>query len=306
MSNSKYLMRYLTILNFLEKKSATFEEIEFHLENESNLYFGERLNIQKRTFQRDIKEISRLFDIEIVCDRRNKCYYRKKREEDSVYDNNSLRMLEAFQMLNTVQLKTDFGNFLIFETRKPLGMNNINGMLHALQNSFVIKFLHSSYWKESEIKSVEPLGVKEIQNRWYLIGKDLKVNHIKTFGLDRITDLEITKQKYKYPANFNLIDKFKDSLGIILGNEEDVPQEVILSYTAEQGKYVKSLPLHSSQKILVDTEGELRISLYIILTYDLEIEILKNGEAVEVIKPKTLRDSIKKRLKLALKNYENS
>jgi predicted DNA-binding transcriptional regulator YafY len=78
---------------------------------------------------------------------------------------------------------------------------------------------------------------------------------------------------------------------------------VVLSYEAFQGNYIKTQPIHNSQKILVDNDDELRISIRVIPNYELEEQILKQGERVKVVEPKWLQDSIKERLKKALEQY---
>ena len=80
-------------------------------------------------------------------------------------------------------------------------------------------------------------------------------------------------------------------------------EEVILSYDPFQGNYIKSQPLHASQRILVDDQNELRISIRVIPNYELEEQILKQGERVKVLEPKWLREGIKERLKQALDGY---
>jgi len=70
-----------------------------------------------------------------------------------------------------------------------------------------------------------------------------------------------------------------------------------------QGKYIKSLPLHETQKILIDNDKELRISLEIYLTYDFKQEILSYGENVKVIEPKHFAEELKETYLAALEKY---
>jgi len=81
-------------------------------------------------------------------------------------------------------------------------------------------------------------------------------------------------------------------------------EQVVLSYQPFQGKYIKSQPLHPSQKILVDNDTELRIELRVCPNYELEEQILKQGERVMVVQPEWLRENIKKRINDALLNYD--
>ena len=56
-------------------------------------------------------------------------------------------------------------------------------------------------------------------------------------------------------------------------------------------------------KILIDDEIEFRISIQVIPNYELEEQILKHGERVEVIEPQWLKEDIKSRLLKALDHY---
>ena len=87
------------------------------------------------------------------------------------------------------------------------------------------------------------------------------------------------------------MDYFKNCFGIIAMHEAD-PEEIILSFEPYQGKYIKSYPLHESQKILIDNETELRVSLYLYETYDLIMDLLSFGSTMKVIKPKSLVEAI--------------
>jgi len=80
---------------------------------------------------------------------------------------------------------------------------------------------------------------------------------------------------------------FRYCFGVI--NLDDVPpQEIILSFAPEQGKYIKSYPIHESQEVLADDDHELRIKLTLFITHDLVMEILSYGMSVKVISPEQL------------------
>jgi predicted DNA-binding transcriptional regulator YafY len=81
-------------------------------------------------------------------------------------------------------------------------------------------------------------------------------------------------------------------------------EEVILSFDRFQGKYVKTLPLHESQQILIDNDEELRIKLTVFITHDFFMELLSYGEKLIVIKPDSLINEMKSTFKNVLKRYD--
>ena len=86
--------------------------------------------------------------------------------------------------------------------------------------------------------------------------------------------------------------------------DEGNPKEIILSFNPSQGKYIKSLPLHETQQILIDNEHELRIQLTLFITHDFVMELLAHGDTVTVIQPQILIDEVKNNYRNSLSNYK--
>ena len=103
-------------------------------------------------------------------------------------------------------------------------------------------------------------------------------------------------------ANFNIEEYFKYSFGII-GPKRQETEEIILSFDAVQGKYIKTLPLHVDQEILFENKDELRLKLFLFITDDLIMELLSFGENMMVIKPKSLAKLMKDEHKKAYQQY---
>jgi predicted DNA-binding transcriptional regulator YafY len=134
------------------------------------------------------------------------------------------------------------------------------------------------------------------------MAKDNKDDKIKSFALDRLTNLEITNQTYQYPDFYNIEQSYRYSFGIISPNDE-APQNIILSFDPFQGKYIKTLPLHDTQEVLVDNEEEVRIKLKLCVTHDLVMELLSFGDNVKVMEPNSLVAEIKQAHENAFRQY---
>ena len=301
MSKKKFLQRYKTIITFLKiNKYASFKEIEKRLE--SNLLDqGHTDGYSLRTFQRDIKDMEEIYDIIIKYDHSEKAYFIETLQPDWA----SQRLMESFDVMTIIQTSSELGDIIDFERHTSSGSEHLWGIMHAIRNNLKVNFSHQSFWKDKSSKrTVNPYGIKEYRRRWYLVGCDNKDNRIKTFGLERMSDLQITQSKSQSSKSFDINKLFEHAYGIILGDEGQQPEEVILSFTSEQGKYIKSLPLHSSQKILIDDANELRISIKVFVTFDLEMDIRSWGENVEVVAPEGLRKTVISLLKRTLNIYQ--
>ena len=97
-------------------------------------------------------------------------------------------------------------------------------------------------------------------------------------------------------------EHYRYCFGIISPNDLE-PQEIILSFDILQGKYIKSLPLHHTQQILVDSDEELQIRIKLCITHDFIMELLSFGEDMKVLKPLSLLDKVKEAHSKAYRQY---
>ena len=298
MSKRESIARYNLIIKKLRKQPADFEQISTYLSLESELQ-EYNFNVSKRTFQRDLDDIRSLYNIDIVYDFSRKVYFIDLEEQPELNE----RILEAFDTFNALNITDRLSNYIHFEKRLPQGTENLYGLLHAIKNKVQISFSYKKFWEdEMSQRTAEPYALKEFKNRWYVLANDLKDNKVKSFALDRLTELEITRKKFQLPIDFDVNEHYKYCFGIISPNEHQ-PQEVILSFDPFQGKYIKTLPLHESQVILKDNEEELLIKLTLFLTHDFLMEILSYGDNVKVIQPESLIEDLKTSYENALKLY---
>ena len=298
MSKRESIARYNLIIKKLRKQPSSFSELSDYLAFESD--FQEyNFNVSKRTFQRDIEDIRSVYNIDIQYDFSRRVYYIDFDEQPEANE----RILEAFDTFNALNIIDRLSDYIHFEKRRPQGTGNLYGLLHAIKNQIQINFIYQKFWEnEMTERIVEPYALKEFKNRWYILAKDLKDNQVKSFALDRITELDLKKKKFQIPKDFNINNYYKNCFGIISPNGQKV-QEVILSFNYFQGKYIKSLPLHESQQVLIDNEEELRIKLKLFVTHDFFMELLSYGESLKVIEPENLIKDIKTSLKATLEQY---
>ena len=300
MSKKQFIKRHLLIIEKLRKNPCDFKELQGFLKSQT-LDDEENYEISKRTFERDVKEISGIYNIEIEYNRKEKVY-------EITYDvdeNKTNRLMESFQMYNALSMSESIAKHLILEKRKLLGVENLHGLLHAIQHRVSVSFQYEKFWdfdNKKNNRTVYPLALKEARFRWYLIAQDSKDRAIKSFGLDRISRLEISASHFEYPSTFDADEKFKHTFGIISG--EEAPEKIQLWLTREQGNYIKSLPLHHSQKIISETNTEVVLELYVCPTHDFMMELLSMGANVKVLEPESLKKKIRAKLLDAVELYK--
>lgn len=292
--------RYFLIINKIRKdKRVTFLDIADYLQKESELQ-GLNFNISKRTFQRDISDIGSIYSIYIKFNFSGKYYFIEEDFEPEVND----RMFEAFNVYNALRMNEQLSDYILLEQRKSEGTEHIYGLLHAIKSQHQVQFTYNKYFDNStSTRTVNPLAIKEFKHRWFLLAEESLGKKIKIFALDRMRDLIILPNNFETTTLVDFKAMFKQCFGIILPQENETPQQIILSFNPFQGKYIKSLPLHSSQQTLIDNDMELRVSLTIYLTYDFKMEILSLGENAKVIEPQQFASEIKSTLQNSLNNY---
>lgn len=187
-------------------------------------------------------------------------------------------------------------------TPKVTGSEWIPQIVRAIDSNLTIEIDYHKFCEtEHSIREIEPYLLKEDRHRWYILGKSVTKGKITTHALDRIVALKVLDKKF-VPATFDFNDHFKYSFGITVNETE--PIEVILSFNQMQGFYLKTLPIHSTQKILVDSENEFRISVTAKLSWEFYEKILGYGGKVKVISPQLVIDTLKSIAGQIIKRYE--
>lgn len=297
MSQFKSVERLSFILSYVnDHHYPSKEAIMAHLE-ERDLFPTER------TFQRDLKTLRDMCFIEVKYNRMHNGYFIN--EESKPDFDNWMHVFELFntaRIINDTLIKSSANIEYIDFDRTTMRMDPeiLKGLLQAVIDRNVVKFTHHSFWTEkSRSMAIMPHLLKQYQNRWYVYGC-FPNGEFRSFGIDRITDLEVLSESFK-PKMKHPKEKFDNIIGLVY--EAEKVEEVILSYDPFQGNYIKTQPIHSSQKILVDDDIEFRISIRVIPNYELEEQIMKQGERVKVLEPEWLREVVKERLRKALEQY---
>jgi proteasome accessory factor B len=298
MSKLTYFKRYLYVTDRLRSRPCSFNDLQEHVmrkleQDDIDTTFEYAI----RTFERDKKDILTLFGIDIHYNRKDKTY---GIDEGEIDDQSVTRMIDAFSIHHALQEGNKLSPSVFLEKRKSLGTEYISSIIHAIQNLYLLQFTHQKHWENYRSqRQVKPIAIKESQQRWYLVALDKKDNIVKTFGLDRITNLQITDSKFK-PFSYNVEKEFQHAFGV----ETYAPAEkVVLQFSIRQGNYIKTFPLHESQRIIEETKDTILIEIYIHTTNDIVMELLKYGSDVKVVQPQNLITNMKEKVKLLAKLY---
>ena len=309
MKDSAKLRRQLHLIRFLDKPYAypSLDELSQHLRDHDIDYAS------AASVERDLRDIRADYDITITYDRQKRGYFLDlPNDEDISNFRDYVRLLERRERLEVLtqsgrsvtkylQLEHDDGG----AASRFRGLDLMATLWNALQRKLVVTFHYQNYTeKTGRQRHVEPGLLFEFRNRWYLDGFDIgPTGGQRTFGLDRMRDLELTPQSIQ-TRQIDYRASRKHVIGVTAPPDSPV-ERVVLRFRRPEAEYVLSLPLHHSQQILSETPTHVDVILDVVLNHELEREIMAYGEEVEVLEPEKLRKNIADRVMALQQLYKN-
>jgi hypothetical protein len=302
MSKASALYRWYLIIQKVKGENVYPSKVELKEFLESHDY-----KTSFRTIDRYLAEIRNVFGIDVKWNTYHRGYY-IDREESCDFEG-MLRLLEVCVtgdlLMNTVAEGRDALKYILFDSGSELkGIDHLGSILQAIKLHRYLIFDYLKFQESTrEPHEIAPYALKEYQGRWYVVGTIKRSKKLYIFGLDRIEKLVIQGKSFVPNKKLDPAREFEDIIGVTRLDEQ--VEEVILSFTPQQGNYVKTLPWHRSQEVLVDNKKELRIRIRVIPNFELIQKILMQGKNVKVNEPKWLRKEVKSNFQQTLLNYHS-
>jgi proteasome accessory factor B len=145
----------------------------------------------------------------------------------------------------------------------------------------------------TKARTVRPLHLAQVKGGWYLFAWDEDAKDIRIFALPRIREPEVLEDTFTEPADFNLGDYLKGSMGLI--TEPDAPeQSVVIRFTGYAAILAAERVWHDSQSTEKQEDGSLLLTLHLQHLDSLPGWILGWGGLAEVLEPASLRKEVAK------------
>ena len=281
--------KYVWLVETLYKaKKITLKEINRKW-TATELSEGEE--IPRRTFNNWRNAVEEMFGLVIMCDKHDgDRYYIENRDE---LDEGGFQhwLLSTISVNNTLIENKSLSDRILFENI-PSGQDYLATIMEAMKQSKVLEVTYKGYCSDREHSfPIAPYCVKLFRQRWYVVGNSVYEDKIRIYALDRLLEVNLSDEAFKYPKKFNPESYFKECFGIIHDDDCDL-ETVKLKVDSGQANYLRSLPMHHSQKEVERNDEYSIFTLYLRPTFDFQQEILWNGEAVEVLEPLWLRREI--------------
>lgn len=206
----------------------------------------------------------------------------------------------------SLDIDADMGKVVGFDENKYLkGLDYFGRILSAITGKEVIRLTYTSFRKKRLEFIVHPYYIKEYNNRWFLIAKTEGREGLSNYAFDRIDNIE-TYTGIQYVPNesydFNE-DYFSEMVGVSRPNNGTI-QKVTLWASKNLTPYIRTKPIHETQKLKVQEDGSSIINMELYINYELEQLLLSYSDGIKVLAPSDLVDRIKTKLSIALNRYD--
>lgn len=333
-TNKHALIRYRVIDRCLRNVDEqwnwkTLAEVCAH---EIDSVMDEKITLSERTIKGDIQNMRNDkalgYFAPIEYDRKEKSYYYSDRTysiTESPINKSDRDQLD--QMINLIRQYTGFkylngiGNIiqkmelLVYESMgkskqyvhldQPAqipGQEWLDTLYDAIKSEKAITIEYAAFGKEPYQTIISPYLLKEYQNRWYLYAYSHDKTGMRTYGLERIHIIKPTLQAFIPNEFFDPKAFFDDLIGVTFNPKTSVKQITFKVYGG-QVNYLRTLPIHYTQEEIETTESFSIFTMRLIPNYELESKLLSFGETIEIIKPISFKNTIKKRVEALQKRY---
>ena len=180
------------------------------------------------------------------------------------------------------------------------GISHFPNLLQAIRTKRVLKLRYTPYGKDTQTVTIYPYHLKQFNDRWYLIAQAKGYETFAHYALDRIDSYEEVALPYK-DSDVDFSEYFDDVIGVTVpdGDAEDI----VIKVTGKRFNYIRTKPLHLSQRIIEEAEDHAIISINVKVNKELESLILSFGDDMEVIAPASFRDRVAEKIQATNKKY---
>lgn len=296
------LKKCLYIIDLLRRRgSMTLSEINQSFRN-SPLYDK---NIEPRTFARYKDFIALNFPYYIEFNNRTKKYdlFRDEPlygEDNSLYD----YLLSAYHVQSISELAIKHHEKIII-TEAPTGVENVHIILEAIDKQRGIECAYYSFTKETfKEQTFIPYFLKTWEERWYLVAEPANGKHEPAvYALERMANIRLS-DKIRLPSKNITPEVYFDGSFGINHSDGQKPETLRIKVYGSQASYVRTLPIHESQKEIETTEDWSIFEYRLVPCFNLYQELLWHREKLEILEPLYVREEMKKVAEAILNIYK--
>ena len=252
--------------------------------------------LPRSSFNHYRDEIFDLFGLIMECDKLHRYYFQNP---DAIDDHSIESWLLSTMTVNAaLSDSASIRNQILLE-KVPAGEQFLPTIIEAIKLGRSLNLGYQKFGAEPSVRKVEPYTLKLSRRRWYMLVRTQ--DQFKVFSLDRMFSLEMTDERFEKIKDFSPEAYFAEYFGV-LTDGTPLAHIVIRAY-GKMASYLRTLPLHDSQRELERTDEYTDYSLDLRPTADFIGELLSYDEGIEVLEPADLRLKIREKLRRMLNRY---
>ena len=256
----------------------------------------------RRTFNNHREAVEEVFGIRIGCNRSTNRYFVEYGDDISDSNAETAWLINTFTVNNMLSLGKERLSGRVSVEDIPSGHKHLTSIMEAMTEGYEIKIGYQKYTSsKADIYTLRPYAVKEFAKRWYIVAYCREREALRVYGLDRIQSLEMTDTTFEIETGFDVDELFATSFGIYL--PEGPGQTITFRTSATEAKYLRDLPIHSSQEEISSDGESVTFSIFVCPNQNLIMEFCKYGSRIEVLSPASVRSEVASELKKAAEIY---
>ena len=174
-------------------------------------------------------------------------------------------------------------------------------VLGALQAQRRLRVTYRSRSREADTeRELSPARLTFYRSNWYLAAWCHRSDDLRVFSIDRIAQAQRTPTAALQVPDVLLEKRLSSGYGIFEGEADQV---AVLRFSPESARWVADEPWHPRQKLLRQPDGGLILEVPFRHAVELQMDILRYGDAVEVLGPPMLRQQVAEELRAAARRY---
>ena len=295
------ILKYIWVVKTIHRAGRiTLKELNEKWRANVDLSRGE--DLPRQTFDRWKSGILDLFGILIDCEQRGGYHYYIANPKELSEGKLRTWLLNTYGTAETLSSNLSIHDRILTENI-PSSQDHLSTVLEAMKSNNMLHITFKAFtMKEPKRFLVEPYCVKMSAQRWYMLARNTEHKNLRLYSLDRIEAVEISNTRFVLPDDFNAKDYFAEFFGIVL--DESVPlQTIILRADKYHQNYMRTLPLHPTQREIFACDDYADFELRLRPTYDFYMKLMSFGNMIKVLEPKTLQEEICKWLENTMEMY---
>lgn len=295
------ILKYIWVVKTIHRAGRiTLKELNEKWRANVDLSRGE--DLPRQTFDRWKGGILDLFGILIDCEQRGGYHYYIANPKELSEGKLRTWLLNTYGTAETLSSNLSIHDRILTENI-PSSQDHLSTVLEAMKSNNMLHITFKAFtMKEPKRFLVEPYCVKMSAQRWYMLARNTEHKNLRLYSLDRIEAVEISKTRFVLPDDFNAKDYFAEFFGIVL--DESVPlQTIILRADKYHQNYMRTLPLHPTQREIFACDDYADFELKLRPTYDFYMKLMSFGNMIKVLEPKNLQEEICKWLENTIEMY---